>query len=77
MEIEDVVLKFKDYNYKDFKIEVANKVCDFIKDVQDKFYEYRKDEYYLKEVLKKGAINARIKASKKLNEVRKVVGIKI
>lgn len=77
MEIEDVVLKFNDYAYKDFKIEVANKVCEFIKGVQDKFYKYRNDENYLKEVLKNGAINARKKASKKLDEVRKVVGIKI
>ena len=77
MEIEDVVLKFNDYNYIDFKIEVANTVCEFIKIVQDKFYRYRNDEKYLKEVLKSGAINARKKASKKLDDVRKVVGINI
>jgi tryptophanyl-tRNA synthetase len=41
MTIEEANDKYKNYNYKDFKIEVANSVSNFIKDVQDKFYKYR------------------------------------
>lgn len=50
---------------KDFKIEVANKVGIFIKNIQDKFYKYRNDEKHLKEVLEKGASKAHIIATKK------------
>ncbi|MBQ8131476.1 MAG: tryptophan--tRNA ligase, partial [Bacilli bacterium] len=75
MTIEEANEKYKDYSYKDFKIEVADSVCKFIKEVQDKFYQYRNDEDYLKEVLRKGAEKARTQASKKMIEVRKKVGL--
>ena len=73
--IEEANMKYKDYSYKDFKIEVADIVCGFIKSVQDKYYSYRNDERLLKDILKKGAIKARKMASKKLKEVRKKTGI--
>ena len=43
--IEQANKKYKDYNYKDFKIEVADSVCKFIKNVQDKFYEWQDNNY--------------------------------
>ena len=75
MTIEEVNEKYKNYNYKDFKIDVANTVCNFIKDVQNKFYKYRNDEKYLKQVLKDGAIKARKYTSKKYKIVREKIGI--
>lgn len=55
----------------------TDNVCSFIECVQDKFYKYRNDELYLKEVLKSGANKARSYASLKMDEVYKKVGIKI
>ena len=77
MTIEEANKKYKDYNYKDFKIEVANSVCNFIKEIQDKFYEYRNNEQHLKEILTDGANKARVYASKKIDIVKEKVGLKI
>lgn len=76
-EIEEIVNEFKDSNYKEFKIAVADQVCSFIKDVQDKYYEFRNDEDKLKDILNNGAEKARNYASNKLVEVRKKVGLYI
>ena len=77
IEIDKLVLKYKDYNYKDFKIEVANIVCEFILDIQDKFYKYRNDEDYLKEVLKNGKKRVSVISNNKLDEVKSKIGIKL
>lgn len=74
--IEEVSLKYKDYTYKDFKIEVSTKVCNFILDIQNKFYKYRNNEEYLKEILKRGANRAKILADKKMQEIKEKVGLK-
>ena len=75
--IEEANDKYKNYNYKDFKIEVADSVCKFIKNVQDKFYEYRNDEKKLKEILTIGANKARMYASKKMEYVKEKIGLKL
>ena len=77
MSIDEANKKYKDYNYKDFKIEVADSVCEFIKNIQDKFYQYRNDEKHLKQILTDGANKARVYASKKMDEVKAKVGLKI
>ena len=77
MTIEEANKKYKNYNYKDFKTEVADSVCKFIKSVQDKYYEYRNDEQRLKEILTDGANKTRVYASKKMNSVKEKVGLKI
>ena len=75
--IEEANEKYKNYNYKDFKIEVADSVCKFIKDIQNNFYQYRNDEERLKEILTDGANKARIYASKKMDIVKEKVVLKI
>lgn len=77
LSLDEVSKKYQDYNYKDFKLEVADKVAQFILDIQNKFYNYRNDEKYLKMVLKDGADKARVLANKKMEEVKKSVGLKI
>lgn len=67
--------KYKDYNYKDFKIEVADNVCRFIQNIQNKFYQYRNDDKRLKEILTDGANKAKIYASKKMIEVKQKIGL--
>jgi len=75
--IEEEEKYYKNYSYKDFKIDVSNKVCDFILTIQNKFYKYRNDEVYLKEKLLIGAKNARRYASQKMEEVKEKVGLSI
>lgn len=77
LSIEEVSEKYKDYTYKDFKIEVADKVAKFILGIQEKFYKFRNDEELLKKILNDGALKARSLASKKMNEIRNKVGLKI
>ena len=74
--IEEAEIKYKDYSYKEFKQEVANKIANFILDIQNKFYKYRNDEKYLKKVLSNGAKKARLIANNKLGEVKEKVGLK-
>ena len=77
MTIEEANRKYKDYNYKDFKTEVADTICNFIKNIQDKFYEYRYNEEYLRNILASGANKARKIANKKMIEVKEKLGLKI
>lgn len=77
LSIEKVSKKYKDYTYKNFKIEVADKVAQFILKIQNEFYKYRNDEEYLKKVLKDGADKARVLANKKMEEIKQVVGLKL
>lgn len=76
-DINDIVSMYKNSSYKEFKECLAEEVCKFIGDVQDKYYKIRSDEEYLKKVLNIGALKARSYADKKLVEVRKKVGIYI
>ena len=77
MSIEEANEKYKDYNYKDFKEEVANSICLFIKEIQEKFYRFRNDENLLKEILDDGSNKARQYASNKLENVKEKIGLKI
>lgn len=77
MSIEETVSKYKNYNYKDFKIEVAEQVASFILDIQNKFNLYRKDEKNLKKILDNGAKKAKIIANKKMNEVKRKTGLEL
>lgn len=77
MTLEEANEKYKDYNYKDFKTEVADTVCNFIENIQNKFYTYRNNEELLKTILKQGASKASKKASKKMLEVKKKIGLHI
>ena len=66
------------YNtYKDFKTEVADIVCNFIKSIQLEFCKYRNDEEYLRKVLFEGADKARTYASKKMELVKEKIGLRI
>ena len=73
-EISAIEEDYKNSNYGQFKKDVANVVCDFIKGIQDKYYLYR-DSFELKAILESGAANARKTAATKLVEVRNRMGI--
>lgn len=75
--IKQVVNKYQNYNYKEFKEAVAETVSQFVLLIQNKFYEYRQDEEYLKQILENGAQKARKIAHDKLNDVYAKIGIKL
>lgn len=77
LSLEEVSEKYQEYNYKDFKIEVADKVSEFIIDIQNKFYKYRNDEEYLIKILKDGAEKAKVLADLKMKEVKQKIGLQI
>ena len=77
MTIKEAEKKYKDYSYKDFKIEVADGVCKFIKNIQKKYYKYRNDEDKLRKILKKGADKARLAAQDKMKQVKDRVGLSV
>lgn len=77
MTIKEAEEKYKDYNYKDFKIAVADGVCNFIKNIQNNYYKYRNDEDYLRKVLKNGADKARKYASNKMKQVKEKIGLSV
>lgn len=77
LSIDEVSKRYQNNNYKDFKIEVANKVSKFIIDIQNKFYNYRKNEDNLKKILKEGAKKAKHIANAKMKEVNQKIGLKL
>lgn len=77
MSLEEVSEKYQEYNYKDFKVEVADKVSKFIINIQNKFYNYRNDEEYFRRILKNGAEKAQVLAYLKMEEVRQKNGLKL
>lgn len=68
--------KFKNKNYGEFKKQLALELINFLKPIQEKYYETRNSNR-LKEILKEGAEQAHIKAENKLKQVRKNLGLLI
>ncbi len=77
LSLSEVEERYWNYNYKDFKIEVADKVARFIINIQDRFYKYRNDEKYLVKILRDGGERARKLAELKMNEVREKIGLQL
>ena len=76
IEIKELEQIFKNSSYKDFKESLANEIEKFILPIQEKYKKYRySSELY--SILEKGRENAKVYASKKLNEVRNKIGLKI
>ena len=72
--IEDAVLKFKDYNYGNFKSEVANVVVDKLSLLQSKYEEIINSKL-IDEILDKGYKKTNEIAKNKYYEVKEKVGL--
>ena len=78
---EEVVKKFDDdYNncsikYGMLKEQLADDMIKFITPIRQKASDIRNDENYLKEVMEKGAENARKSARSTMEQVRKAIGL--
>lgn len=73
--IKEIENKYKNYNYGDFKKELANEIEKFIIPNQEKYKKYRYSKELIN-ILKDGSKEASKLASKKIIEVRKKLGIK-
>ena len=65
---------FDGLGYGEFKPKVAKAVADYIAPIRESYLSLRKDETKLKEILTKGAENARKQAFKTLRKVYKKIG---
>ncbi|WP_343192557.1 tryptophan--tRNA ligase [Buchnera aphidicola (Taiwanaphis decaspermi)] len=57
--IEDIELMFKNSSYNDFKLQVYKEINKLIKNIKIDYLKYRKNEFFLKQILKNGAKKAR------------------
>lgn len=73
--IFDLEKKFKGRVYSDLKSETAHSVCNLLKKLQKNYYQYRKDENYLKKVIQEGAKKASKHAKKTLKKVYQAIGL--
>jgi tryptophanyl-tRNA synthetase len=72
--VNDVVLKFKDYNYGDFKKEVADVVVSVLSDIQNKYNSYLNSNE-LNEILDKGLEFTMKKAKAKYEDMKQKMGL--
>ncbi|MGI4816475.1 MAG: tryptophan--tRNA ligase [Janthinobacterium lividum] len=67
--------EFKNYQYSSFKKKLSDVVCNFISEIQNVYYKFRKDEDYLIDVLTHGKKNALKYSIKKLYSVFRVLNL--
>ena len=73
--VEELSEKYKNTGTKVFKDDLTQVLIDELSGFREKFNEYRKDEENLLTILEKGREVASEKASKKMAEIRKIVGL--
>ena len=66
--------RFENKGYGEFKKEVADVVCNLLKDIQERFNKYN-DKALLDKILFKGANDARAVAKETLSKVTKSMGL--
>ncbi len=74
--INDIELLYKNKKYGDFKKDLADIVCNHIKELQDKYYEIIKNVDFDKQLQKNAQICQKI-AAKKIDKIHKILGLKV
>jgi len=72
--VAELVPDYEDKMYGHLKGDVANAVVELLEPIQAKFHEYRADQAFLEEVMRKGAEKASARASNVLAKVYEAVG---
>lgn len=72
----EIEKEFENSGYGEFKQAVSNKIADTLEPIQKKYYELSlsENDEYIRDILKKGAETAKVKAKQKLEEVYNAVG---
>lgn len=73
--LEEVVTQYEGKGYGDFKQDLGAVVAEKVGELQQAYQEYRSDEVKLQAILDKGAALANERAEKKLEAVKKAVGL--
>ena len=73
--IENIEKRFTGRGYGDFKREVADAVCDLIRNIQSKYQQFKNPDV-LNAILDAGAERARVVASDTLNRAKIALGLK-
>ena len=72
--IEKTIKEFSGKNFSDFKENLAELVVEKISPISNEITKLLKNKDYIDEILKKGAEKANDQASKKVKELKKIVG---
>lgn len=72
--IKEVEALFEGKMYGHLKVELGELVADYLKPIQDNFYQIRKDEAELKAILAQGAKQARTQAQETMQKVHEAIG---
>ena len=72
---KEIEKEFEGQGYGLFKMAVANAVIEKLKPIQQKYKELLDNPQYLEKIYSKGAENARLIASKTIDEVKEKIGI--
>jgi tryptophanyl-tRNA synthetase len=72
--IKEVEAHFEGKMYGHLKVELGELVADYLKPIQDNFYQIRKDEAELKAILAQGAKQARTQAQETIQKVHEAIG---
>lgn len=75
MTYEQIEKEFEGKMYGHLKVGLADLVCDTLKPVHEKYADLMKNEDYLNELLKKGALAAKARAGATLKEVYDKIGL--
>jgi len=72
--VEELVPEYEDKMYGHLKGDVAEAVVALLAPIQERYHQFRNDQAYLDEVMRKGAEKASARAAKLLAEVYQAVG---
>lgn len=75
--IGQIIGEYESKGYGDFKVGLAGAVSAYLAPLQEKIHDYLEDETKLLNILNDGAQRAKALASKKMDLVRKNVGVKL
>ncbi len=66
---------FFNFSYKNFKKELINELDVFLYPIQKKYFYFRKNEFFLKNILLKGKIRAKNSVKKLISNIKNLFGI--
>lgn len=72
---EDILHQVGEMSWGEFKPILAEAVSEYLRPIQDRYYEIREDDQYLRQVLRDGARSADEIASRTLRQVRVAMGL--
>ncbi|KKP30468.1 MAG: Tryptophan-tRNA ligase [Parcubacteria group bacterium GW2011_GWA2_31_28] len=73
--IKELENKYRGKGYSDFKKDLAEAIIKFLTPIQKEFYKLQKNKSKINDILENGAKKAKIIANKKLNEIKKKIGL--